>query len=165
MSSGVKSALRLRERTSSSRISKNWLRPALEESVSTSHVISFLISLAGFDYAPYLHAMSWLRLLSGTNSNEGGCHIRPIPLSCSWPHGDWSTFYAVIYMTDQFLTRHQVEAEWRMTGVPHTWRPILVTGRGHRLPKRQRPTFEPAPGRANKRLQPSARRKGMTRRG
>ena len=78
---------------------------------------------------------------------------------------DWSTFYAVIYMTDQFLTRHQVEAEWRMTGVPHTWRPILVTGRGHRLPKRQRPTFEPAPGRANKRLQPSARRKGMTRRG
>jgi hypothetical protein len=43
---------------------------------------------------------------------------------------DWTTFYAVIYMTRPFLTRYQIEAEWQLTGVPHNWKPILVIGEG-----------------------------------
>lgn len=48
---------------------------------------------------------------------------------------DWTTFYAVIYMTDAFMTRAQVQSEWQLSNVPHEWRPILVTGRGERRKK------------------------------
>jgi REase_DpnII-MboI len=58
---------------------------------------------------------------------------------------DWTNFFAVIYMTGAFLTQAQVDAERQLTDVPHSWKPILVTGMGSRtspegLPaKRRRP--------------------------
>jgi hypothetical protein len=45
---------------------------------------------------------------------------------------DWTTFYAVIYMTDNFLTQDQVEAEFKLSKVPHHWKPIVVFGKGKR---------------------------------
>jgi hypothetical protein len=51
---------------------------------------------------------------------------------------DWKTFFAVLYMTGNFLTLDQVIAEWQMTNVPHSWKPIVVTGRGARKPKLKR---------------------------
>lgn len=50
---------------------------------------------------------------------------------------DWINFFAVLYMTDAFLTQAQVDAEWQMTNVPHSWKPILVTGRGARAVRKQ----------------------------
>jgi hypothetical protein len=56
---------------------------------------------------------------------------------------DWTTFYAVIYQTDHFLTQSQVEEEFKLSGVEHNWKPILVYGKGARIKKRrkQQPTF------------------------
>ena len=48
---------------------------------------------------------------------------------------DWTTFYAVIYMTDNFLTQDQVEAEFKLSKVPHHWKPIVVFGKGERKKK------------------------------
>ncbi len=48
---------------------------------------------------------------------------------------DWTTFYAVIYMTDNFLTQDQVEAEFKLSNVPHHWKPIVVFGKGKRKSK------------------------------
>lgn len=45
---------------------------------------------------------------------------------------DWERFYAVVYMTDPYLTRHQLEAEWRLVGMPDNWRLIPVIGSGGR---------------------------------
>lgn len=45
---------------------------------------------------------------------------------------DWTTFYAVIYMTDNFITQDQVEAEFKLSKVPHHWKPIVVFGKGQR---------------------------------
>ncbi|QXP55184.1 hypothetical protein H0I25_13995 [Cellulophaga sp. HaHa_2_95] len=45
---------------------------------------------------------------------------------------DWTTFYAVIYMTDNYLTVDQVEAEFKLSKVPHNWKPIVVYGKGSR---------------------------------
>jgi hypothetical protein len=45
---------------------------------------------------------------------------------------DWTTFYAVIYMTDNFMTQDQVEAEFKLSKVPHHWKPIVVYGKGDR---------------------------------
>jgi hypothetical protein len=53
---------------------------------------------------------------------------------------DWTHFYAVIYMTGAFMTRHQIEAEWKLTNVPHNWKCILVTGAGERRKKAKRET-------------------------
>jgi hypothetical protein len=47
---------------------------------------------------------------------------------------DWTTFYAVIYMTDNFMTFDQVEAEFVLSKVPHHWKPIVVFGKGKRKP-------------------------------
>ena len=54
-------------------------------------------------------------------------------------HGsaDWTTFYAVFYATEAFLTPAQIAAEWSLTGVPHSWKAILVTGRGNAKAKQQ----------------------------
>ncbi|MBK9255536.1 MAG: hypothetical protein IPM42_08625 [Saprospiraceae bacterium] len=46
---------------------------------------------------------------------------------------DWTTFYAVIYMTDNFLTQDQIEAEFKLSKVPHHWKPIVVFGKGSRI--------------------------------
>jgi len=46
---------------------------------------------------------------------------------------DWKTFYAVIYMTDNFYTQAQVEAEFKLSKVKHNWKPILVYGKGDRV--------------------------------
>jgi len=45
---------------------------------------------------------------------------------------DWTTFYAVIYMTDNYLTSDQVDAEFKLSKVPHNWKPIVVFGKGAR---------------------------------
>ncbi|OIR12675.1 hypothetical protein GALL_57420 [mine drainage metagenome] len=46
---------------------------------------------------------------------------------------DWTTFYSVIYMTDSFMTQDQVEAEFKLSNVPHHWKPIVVYGHGKRV--------------------------------
>lgn len=48
---------------------------------------------------------------------------------------DWTTFYAVIYMTDNFLTQDQVKAEFKLSKVPHHWKPLVVYGKGKRKSK------------------------------
>jgi len=48
---------------------------------------------------------------------------------------DWKTFYAVIYMTEPFYTPDQIKAEFEMAKVNHSWKPILVTGKGKRRRK------------------------------
>jgi hypothetical protein len=48
---------------------------------------------------------------------------------------DWTTFYAVIYMTDNFLTQDQIEAEFKLSKVPYHWKPIVVFGKGQRIKK------------------------------
>ena len=48
---------------------------------------------------------------------------------------DWRTFYAVIYMTDNFMTQDQVEAEFKLSKVPHNWKPFVVYGKGKRKGK------------------------------
>jgi len=45
---------------------------------------------------------------------------------------DWKTFYAVIYMTDNYLTIDQVHAEFKLSEVPHNWKPIVIFGKGKR---------------------------------
>jgi len=45
---------------------------------------------------------------------------------------DWKQFYAVIYMTDNFYTQAQVEAEFKLSNIKHNWKPILVYGKGDR---------------------------------
>jgi hypothetical protein len=45
---------------------------------------------------------------------------------------DWRHFYAVFYMTDAFITQHQVEAEFKVSKVDRQWKPIVVQGRGSR---------------------------------
>ena len=53
---------------------------------------------------------------------------------------DWTVFFAVIYMTEPFFTQAQVEAEFRMSKVDRSWKPLLVVGRGIRIIKsRQEP--------------------------
>lgn len=53
---------------------------------------------------------------------------------------DWTTFIAVLYMTEAFRNPAQLEADWEMSKVPQTWIPILVHGRGERV-KRAKPTI------------------------
>lgn len=51
---------------------------------------------------------------------------------------DWTTFFAVFYMTDPYMTQAQVEAEFEMAGAPHNWKPLLVTGQGQRAKSRRK---------------------------
>ncbi len=51
---------------------------------------------------------------------------------------DWKTFYAVIYMTDNFLTQDQVEADFKLSGVPHNWKPLVLYGKGSRPAKKKK---------------------------
>jgi hypothetical protein len=46
---------------------------------------------------------------------------------------DWIVFFAVIYMTEPFLTQAQVEAEFRISKVDRSWKPLLVVGKGGRI--------------------------------
>ena len=45
---------------------------------------------------------------------------------------DWKVFFAVIYMTEPFFTPAQVEAEFRMSNVDRSWKPLPVVGKGGR---------------------------------
>lgn len=51
---------------------------------------------------------------------------------------DWTMFYAVIYMTDNYMTQDQVEAEFKLSNVPHHWKPIVVFGKGSREAKNKK---------------------------
>lgn len=57
---------------------------------------------------------------------------------------DWTTYYAVIYMTDAFLTQEQIEAEFKMSSVPNSWKLILVNGKGGRIQKKKHKAFKKA---------------------
>ena len=48
---------------------------------------------------------------------------------------DWINFYAVLYMTDNFFTPAQIEAEFQLSAVNKKWKPILIVGKGKRNPK------------------------------
>ena len=50
---------------------------------------------------------------------------------------DWKNFYAVFYMTDNFLTQFQIEEEFKISDVPSNWKPILVFGNGGRKNKKR----------------------------
>lgn len=50
---------------------------------------------------------------------------------------DWTTFYAVIYMTDNYMTQDQVDAEFKLSKVPHHWKPIVVYGKGERKERKK----------------------------
>lgn len=50
---------------------------------------------------------------------------------------DWTTFYAVFYMTNNFMTQDQIEAEFKLSRVSHKWKPIVVFGRGKRKEKKK----------------------------
>ena len=45
---------------------------------------------------------------------------------------DWTTFYAVIYMTDAFFTQQQIMSEFERTSEDENWKPLLVIGKGAR---------------------------------
>lgn len=46
---------------------------------------------------------------------------------------DWTTFYAVIYMTDAFYTQQQIMSEFKHTSADENWKPLLVIGKGARV--------------------------------
>ena len=48
---------------------------------------------------------------------------------------DWKKFYAVVYMTDAFVTLEQIKAEFKHTSADENWKPILVQGKGGRTKK------------------------------
>jgi hypothetical protein len=48
---------------------------------------------------------------------------------------DWTKFYAVIYMTDHFMTQDQIEEEFKLLNVAHHWKPLIVFGKGERIKK------------------------------
>lgn len=48
---------------------------------------------------------------------------------------DWSVFYAIIYMTEPFLTQYQVQAEFDLAKIPENWKPVVVYGPGKRIKK------------------------------
>jgi hypothetical protein len=48
---------------------------------------------------------------------------------------DWTTYYAVIYMTDNYLTEFQIKEEFKLSKVPHNWIPIIIYGKGKRIKK------------------------------
>lgn len=50
-------------------------------------------------------------------------------------HPDWRTFYAVIYMTDAFYTQADLDHEWQLVKASHSWKPIVINGRGARKKK------------------------------
>ncbi|MES2514056.1 MAG: hypothetical protein V4580_07915 [Bacteroidota bacterium] len=50
---------------------------------------------------------------------------------------DWNVFYAVIYMTEAFMTQDQLEMEFKISKVPKNWKPIIVYGKGGRKNKKQ----------------------------
>jgi hypothetical protein len=45
---------------------------------------------------------------------------------------DWKTFFAVIYMTDNYMTQDQIEAEFKLSKAKKNWKPIVVFGKGER---------------------------------
>ncbi len=45
---------------------------------------------------------------------------------------DWKTFFAVIYMTNNFMTQDQIEAEFELSKAKKNWKPIVVFGKGER---------------------------------
>lgn len=50
---------------------------------------------------------------------------------------DWTTFYAVIYMTGHFFTQEQIIAEFKTAKVSENWKPILVVGSGSKRQKKK----------------------------
>lgn len=45
---------------------------------------------------------------------------------------DWKVFFAVVYMTEPYFTQAQVEAEFKLSKVDRSWKPLLVVGKGAR---------------------------------
>lgn len=48
---------------------------------------------------------------------------------------DWNLFYAVIYMTNSYMTQDQLEMEFQISKIPNNWKPLIVYGNGGRLKK------------------------------
>lgn len=48
---------------------------------------------------------------------------------------DWRHFYAVYYMTDNFYTQADVDAEYKLVGADLDWVPLVVVGKGERKKK------------------------------
>ncbi|GAA3734262.1 hypothetical protein GCM10022422_16440 [Flavobacterium ginsengisoli] len=46
---------------------------------------------------------------------------------------DWRLFYAVIYMTNSYMTQDQLEMEFQISKIPNNWKPLIVYGKGSRL--------------------------------
>lgn len=48
---------------------------------------------------------------------------------------DWQSFYAIIYMTDNFITQAQVDSQLKISKVKENWKVFLVFGKGERKRK------------------------------
>ncbi len=48
---------------------------------------------------------------------------------------DWNLFYAVIYMTNAYMTQDQLEMEFQISKIPSSWKPLIVYGNGGRIKK------------------------------
>ena len=70
---------------------------------------------------------------------------------------DWEYFYAVFYMTKQFLTAEQIAAEFALAKTSKKWKPIVVIGRGGRVSKHRNPPLLKKPRRANSPQKPTSR--------
>ncbi len=51
---------------------------------------------------------------------------------------DWTKFYAIIYMTDNFFTQEQINSQLSVSKVKKNWEVILVYGRGQREKRNKR---------------------------
>lgn len=49
---------------------------------------------------------------------------------------DWNLFYAVIYMTNSYMTQDQLEMEFQISKIPSNWKPLIVYGNGGRVKKK-----------------------------
>lgn len=45
---------------------------------------------------------------------------------------DWTEFYFVMYQTGNYITKHVIEAEWKLSDPHKRWHPIVVVGTGTR---------------------------------
>ena len=50
-------------------------------------------------------------------------------------HHQWRSFYAVLYMTKQFFTQAEVDAEFQLVKADLSWKPLVMVGPGARKNK------------------------------
>jgi hypothetical protein len=49
--------------------------------------------------------------------------------------GQWSRFYAVLFMTSAFFSQQQIDQQFKQSGISENWKAIVLVGRGGRKRK------------------------------